>query len=119
MNQKKKLLEKKPHKVVVIGDSHARGCAAVAKKQLNNDYEVFGFVVLGGGGGSKDIARNNATVGMKHILEFLINANNKNVILMSAPHRHDLIRNSWIHSIRGSEKKFEKVSKRGNDRCGQ
>jgi hypothetical protein len=45
-------------------------------------------------GGSNDIARNNSIVGLKHILEFLINANHTNVILLTAPHRHDLITNS-------------------------
>jgi hypothetical protein len=33
---------------------------------------------------------------MKHILEFAINANHTNVILMGAPHRYDLIRNSCV-----------------------
>jgi len=40
-------------------------------------------------GGSNDIARNNSIEGMKHILEFVINANHTNVILMIAPHRYD------------------------------
>jgi hypothetical protein len=35
---------------------------------------------------------------MKHILEFVINANNTNVILMSVPHRHDLMRNSCVNN---------------------
>jgi len=28
MNHKKRVLEKKQHKVIILGDSHARGCAA-------------------------------------------------------------------------------------------
>jgi hypothetical protein len=35
-------------------------------------------------GGSNDIARNNSLVGLKHILESLINANHTNVILLTA-----------------------------------
>ena len=31
---------------------------------------------------------------MKNILEFVMNVNHTNVVIMSAPHRHDLIRNS-------------------------
>ena len=50
-----------------------------------------------GGGGSNDIARNNSTVDTKNILEFVINSNHTNVIIMHSPHRHDLIRNPCVH----------------------
>jgi hypothetical protein len=67
--------------------------------------------------GSNDIARNNSTVGMKNILEFVINANHANVIIMNAPHRHDLIRNSCVNNeveafnrkLSERLKRFEKV----------
>jgi predicted AAA+ superfamily ATPase len=49
------------------------------------------------GGGSNDIARNHSVKGMKNILEFVLNANHTNVIIMSAPHRHNLIRNSCVN----------------------
>jgi hypothetical protein len=52
---------------------------------------------MGGGGGSKDIAKNNSTVGMRHILDFVINATHTNVIVMSAPHRHDLMSDSCVN----------------------
>ena len=108
------MLERKQHKVLIVGDSHARGCAARVKHLLNNNYEVFGSINPGSGmkgtedtanvklqqltkkdevvlqGDSNDIAKNNSSVGLKHILDFLIKANHTNVILMSAPHRHDL-----------------------------
>jgi hypothetical protein len=111
-------VEKKQHKVIILGDSHTRGCAAKVKHLLNNDFEVLRFVNPGSGmkfikdtarvklqeltkkdvvvllGDSNDIARNNSIAGMKHLLEFVINANHTNVILMSTPHRCDLIRNS-------------------------
>jgi len=48
-------------------------------------------------GGSNDIARNNSLEGLKHILELFINANHTNVILLTAPHRHDLITNSCVN----------------------
>jgi hypothetical protein len=122
MNHKKGLLEKKQHKVIILGDSHTRGCATKVTYLLNNDFEVLRFVNPGSGmkfikdtarvklqqltkkdlvvlwGGSNDIARNNPIVGMKHLLEFVINANHTNVILMSAPHRYDLIRNSCVNN---------------------
>jgi len=51
----------------------------------------------GGRGGSNDIARNNSTAGMKHLLEFVTNANHTNEILVSAPHRYDLMSNSCVN----------------------
>jgi len=109
------------HKVVILGDSHTRGCAAGVKHLLSSDYEVCGSISPGAGmetikdtarleiqqltkkdvvvlwGGSNDIARNNSLIGLKHIREFLINNNHTNVILMTAPHRHDLTADSCIN----------------------
>jgi len=108
---RKRMVGKKQHTVIILGDSHARGCASEVSHLLNNDFEVLGFfnpgarmkhikdtsrvkvhqltkkdvVVLWGG--SNDIARNNLTAGMKHLLEFVTNAHHTNVILVSAPHR--------------------------------
>jgi len=135
------VLEKKQHKVIILGDSHARGCAARVNHLLNNDSEVFGLVNPGSQikfikdtarvklqqltkkdvvvlwGGSNDIARNNSIAGMKHILEFVINANYTNVILMGTPHRYDLTRNSCVNNevevcnrkLRKRLERFEKV----------
>jgi hypothetical protein len=44
MNHKKRELEKKHHKVTVVGDSHARGCAPGVNHLLNNDFEGLGLV---------------------------------------------------------------------------
>jgi hypothetical protein len=52
---------------------------------------------MGGGGGSNEIARNNSIKGMTNVLECVMNAYHTNVIIMSAPHRHDLIRNSCVN----------------------
>jgi len=35
---------------------------------------------------------------MKHLLEFATNANHANVILMSEPHRYDLMSNSFVNN---------------------
>jgi hypothetical protein len=40
-------MEKKQHKVVILGDSHARVCAVEVKHLLNNKFEVLGFVNSG------------------------------------------------------------------------
>jgi len=113
---------KKQHKVLVVGDSHARGCATEVNHLLKDDFEVIGFVNPGSVmnyikdnsmvklqqlsnedvvvllGGSNDIAKNNSTAGMRHLLEFVTNATHTNVIVMSAPHRHDLISNSCVNT---------------------
>jgi UDP-N-acetyl-D-mannosaminuronic acid transferase (WecB/TagA/CpsF family) len=39
----------KQHKVVILGDSHARGCAAGIKDLLGRDFEVFGSINPGDG----------------------------------------------------------------------
>ena len=46
---KRKVMEKKQHKVVIIGDGHARGCTAEVKHLLNNKFEVLGFANSGSG----------------------------------------------------------------------
>jgi hypothetical protein len=48
-NHKWRVLEKKLHKVVLTGNSHARGCASKVKQLLYNDFEVLGFVNPGSG----------------------------------------------------------------------
>jgi hypothetical protein len=88
---------------------------------LENDFEVLGFVNPGSGmkyikdtakvklqqltkndvvvlcWGSNDIAKNNSTVGMRHLLDFVINATHTIVIVMSALHRHDLMSDSCVN----------------------
>jgi hypothetical protein len=115
------MVGQKQHKVIILGDSHARGCASEVSHLLNNDFEVLGFANPGAGMkhikdtsrvkvqqlikkdvvmlrvSYNDIARSNSTVCMKQLLEFVINANHTNVILISAPHRYDLMSNSCVN----------------------
>jgi len=46
---RKRMVGKKQHKVTILGDSHARGCASEVSHLLNNDFEVLGFVNPGAG----------------------------------------------------------------------
>jgi hypothetical protein len=109
------------HEVLILGASHARGCASEVKQQLNNKYEVFGFINPGSGmkdikgsakikmtqltredkvvlwGDVNDVGRNKSVVGIKHILNLLINSTHTHVILLSVPHRHDLINDSCVN----------------------
>jgi hypothetical protein len=49
LDRRKRVLEKKQHKVIILGDSHARECATKVGRLLNNDFEVLGFVNAGSG----------------------------------------------------------------------
>jgi len=68
-------------------------------------------------GGANGVVRNNSMVVMKHILDLLINSTHTNVILLSVPHRHDLINDSCVNrevkifnrSLRNRLKCFGKV----------
>jgi len=48
-------------------------------------------------GGANDVARNNSVVGIKHLLDLLINSTLTNVILLSVAHRHGLINDSCVN----------------------
>ena len=51
-------MEKKQHKVDIVGDSPIRGCAAKVKHLLKEKFEVLGFVNPGSGMESiRDTAR--------------------------------------------------------------
>ena len=76
------------------GVKYAKDTSKVKVQQLTKKD----VMVLYGGGGSNDIARNNSTVGMKHLLGFVTNANHTSVILMSATHRYNLMSNSCVNN---------------------
>ena len=42
-DHKKQKVANKIHEVVIVGDSHAGGCASEVKHKLNSEYEVVGF----------------------------------------------------------------------------
>jgi len=49
MNNKKGVMKKKQSRVMIFGDSHAKGCAAELSHLLKKDFEVLGFVTPGAG----------------------------------------------------------------------
>jgi hypothetical protein len=120
--RQKGTLEKKQHKVVVIGDSHARGCAAKLIENLGESFEVTGFVKPETGlevittmetegiskltkedvvviwGGSHDIAKNAAKTGLKHMVKFVKGNSHTNIVIMEAPQRHNLSTLSCVNN---------------------
>jgi lysophospholipase L1-like esterase len=126
----------KNHKIVIIGDSHARGLAKEVRNHLKKNFEINGLVKPGAGaeilansamsemvnltksdvivfcGGSNDVSKNNANMALKHILSFVKANNNTNIILLSAPHRHDLMESSCVNNeIRSFNRKLRKYVK--------
>jgi hypothetical protein len=136
---KNKVGNKRNHKVVIIGDSHSRGMAKEVQHQLNKNFEVIGYVNPGSGaeeivnsamsdivnlsksdvvvfcGGSNDVSKNKARVALKHISNFVKSNSNTNIILLSAPHRYDLMDlscvNNEMKSFSRKLKKHVKTSK--------
>jgi L-lactate utilization protein LutC len=49
-------------------------------------------------GGANDIRKNDSRDGLKHITYFVKNSSHTNIILMNAPHRHDLNVSSCVNN---------------------
>jgi hypothetical protein len=117
---KNKHVEKK-HKVIVIGDSHGQGCATEIQLNLDEGFEVQGFVTPGTGvntittsaksdiqhlskqdvavvwGGSIDVGKNETKKCINCIQSFVKTNNHTNVILMDVLHRYDLEQTSCVN----------------------
>ena len=135
----KKVGNKRNHKVVIIGDSHSRGLAKEVQHHLDKNFEVIGFVKPGAGtekivksgmsdianltksdvvvfcGGSHEVNKNMAKIALNQILSFVEINSHTNFIILSAPHRHDLVDfscvNNEIKSFNRKLKKQVKISK--------
>jgi hypothetical protein len=60
-------------------------------------------------GGSNDVSKNKVSVPLKHISNFIKVNNNTNIILLSAPHRNDLINSSCVNNeIKSFNRKLRK-----------
>ena len=122
----------KKTRVVVIGDSHARGCAENLKENLLECY-VTGYVKPGAQtdqivksaksdidgltkndvvvvlGGTNDIGKNNSKQGIRNLVSFAKECQHTNLIVMSASNRHDLVNWSCVNT---EVKKFNVTLKR-------
>jgi hypothetical protein len=101
-------------KVSITGDSHAGGCAPEVSRNFDENFEVTDFVMAGSGlkfvtnaakkeiitltkddeivmwGSTNDTSKNESFVGLSHISSFVKNRRHTNIVIMNAPHRHDL-----------------------------
>jgi hypothetical protein len=63
-------------------------------------------------GGTNDVSKNNSQDGLKHITNFVKVNNHTNIILMSAPQRHDLSERSCVNSeVNAFNRKLVKLMK--------
>jgi hypothetical protein len=135
-DKKKYLPQTKKRKVIIIGDSHARGYAAEISSTLGKDFEVTGTVIPGARlenitkladseisslgkrdsviviGGANDINKNEVNVGLKHLGNFVKNRQNTNIMIVTAPHRYDPKESSCVNKeIEVFNRKLHKVLK--------
>ena len=120
-NYNRKTPTMKRNKVLIIGDSHARGCAQEIRHNLGHDFNVQGNVKPGATlqaivttstdsmkkltkedvvvvwGGTRDVGKNESEKGLRHIRNFVENMKHTNVIVKSVPYRHDLAPNSCVN----------------------
>jgi len=101
----------KSKKIIIIGDSHARGCARDISNCLGKEFEVSGTVMPGAGlahitilahgeipnltsddavviwGGSNDINKNKTSLGLRYLKNFINNKSNTNIQALTAPQK--------------------------------
>jgi lysophospholipase L1-like esterase len=105
-------------KILIIGDSHAKKCAAELRHNLDSRYVVSGFIkprattseiirtaedeistlksndVVILWAGANDISRDNTKEALKSLSKFM----NVNILIINSPHRHDLMLASCVNS---------------------
>jgi len=135
----KKNQKNKGHKVILIGDSHARECAQKISNYLGNSYEVTGYINPGTGlevithsarkeldhltqkdvvivcGGANNISKNESVKGLKCVTQFTQHRRHTNVIIMNALHRFDLEESSCVNrEVKLFNRKLTQIMKRYN-----
>ena len=132
-NVRRRNLTKKDHKVILIGESHARDRAGKKSDYLGNAYEVtryvhpsIGLEVITNSAkkeiahmmqkdevilceGVNNISKNESIRGLKSVTQFVQNRRNTNVITMNTPHRFDLEESSCVNKeIKVLKRKLKK-----------
>jgi hypothetical protein len=137
----KKISAKKWNKIIILGDSHARGCAKEVQHNLGQHFEVQGIMKPGANlqmivntstetmgkltkkdvvvwGGTHDVGRNELEKGLHQIRNCVENLKHTNVIMMSVPYRHDLAPNSCVnHDVKVYNRKLKKHLKVLHNTC--
>jgi hypothetical protein len=112
--KKRAVPSKKKHKIIILGDSHIKGLSEKISNSLDSSYSVMGVskpdadldaitspshfktdnflkndvIILCGG--TTGISRNETNKGLRCFKQFAMKTSNTNIIILDAPHRHDL-----------------------------
>jgi hypothetical protein len=119
-NKTKKESEIK-QKIIIMGDSHARGMAKELKYRLNQEFEIQCIIKPGSTleklvkttysdlktltkrdvclvwGGTHDVGRNESNIGIHALKDFVSTHDHTNVIVINVPHRYDLVSTSCVN----------------------
>jgi predicted phosphodiesterase len=125
----------KAPKILIIGDSHIRNCAANMKSNTKDNFKVQGVVKSGAEadilanstknvirslsksdvvffGGANDVGRNNSSKALHQIMNFIVNCEHTNITLITVHPRYDLMQSSCVHSeINLFNRKLKKMIK--------
>ena len=127
---------KSQKKIVMIGNSHARGLTSEFKNRLVHEYSVSSTFMPGAGlqsitnlakseiptltnsdtaivcGGSNDVNRDRSHIGLNFLKKFVNLTTNTKVLILTLPPRHDLIHDSCVNrEIHSFNRKLHKIMK--------
>jgi len=122
-------------KVVILGDSHLKGCTEKINNYLRDTFRITGWTKPGAlaeeildkptldlmnlnkrdviviSAGANDVYMNNSNVALLKITKFIQNNCNTNIILYEVPHRYDLSEYSCVNrAIQAFNCKLRKVA---------
>jgi hypothetical protein len=121
-NKTKTSPRRRKKKILLIGDSHMRGCATELGKYLRPEYEIIGTIMPGSRlqnitklakneiaglsngdaviiwGSSNDVNHNKTMKGLKYLNDFVNQRSNTNIMIVTVPYRHDLLITSCINN---------------------
>jgi hypothetical protein len=67
----------------------------IIKMVLKRNFYVKELVIFWGG--AKDVGKNNSVNGLRNVVNFIQSNNHTNIILLSVPHRFDLMKSSCVN----------------------
>jgi hypothetical protein len=107
-------------KVVILGDSHLKGCTERINNHLGDTFRITGWIQPGAvaeeildkptmdlmnlnkrdviviSAGANDVYMNNSNVALSKITKLIQNNYNTNIIIFGVPHRYDLVEYSCV-----------------------
>jgi len=122
-------------KVLILSDSHLKGCTEKINNQLGDMFRITGWIKPGGlaeeildkptmnlrnlnkrdvtviSAGANDVYMNNSNMALLKITKLIQNNCNTNIIIFGVPHRYDLLEYSCVNTaIQVFNSKLKKVA---------